>query len=315
MITVSPDTDGSRLDRWLMQQTGANFVQVQKWLRTGQVRVDGKRAKPDLRLASGQTVRIPPMPGKSPDAAPPPDITPRTLTAAQERTLTDSILYRDDHLLILNKPYGLAVQGGSGTTQHLDDWLKVWGAGQGLTPRLTHRLDRDTSGVLAVALSRAAAASLTAAFRQREAEKTYWALVVGVPERPVGLINLPLSKSEQGGQEMMAVDPVHGKAAVTRYRVMERAGQRAAWLELLPEQGRTHQLRVHCAASGFPIQGDRKYGRREAFLTGTDLAPKLHLHARQLTLAHPLTGRRQSFIAPLPPHMQTSWELFDWKQD
>ena len=321
MRIVRSDEDGSRLDRWLMQQAGASFAQAQKWIRTGQVRIDGKRAKPEMRLAAGQAVRLPPYErattptggayGTGSAAARP---EPRTLTAAQRQTIQDAILYRDAHLLILNKPYGLAVQGGSGTTQHLDDWLKAWGAEEGIAPRLTHRLDRDTSGVLAVALTREAAAALTAAFRKGEARKTYWALVVGVPPQRAGVIDLPLAKAESGGQEMMVVSEA-GKTAVTRYQVRESLAKQAAWLELYPEQGRTHQLRVHTAASGFPIQGDRKYGRREAFLSGIELAQKLHLHARQLVIAHPVTGQEKCFIAPLPPHMRTTWELFGWSSE
>ena len=316
MMTVRSDEDGSRLDRWLMQQAGVSFVQVQKWIRTGQVRVDGKRTKPDTRLAAGQAVRLPPLKRTAlpEDAAPAPRPAPRALSAAQRQVILDAILYRDDHLLILNKPYGLAVQGGSGTTQHLDAWLKAWGAEEGVHPRLTHRLDRDTSGVLAVALTREAAARLTAAFRKSEAQKTYWAVVVGVPPHPDGVIDLPLIKADSGGQEMMMVS-VDGKPAVTRYQVRESLAKKAAWLELCPEQGRTHQLRVHCAASGFPIQGDRKYGRREAFLSGTELSQKLHLHARQLVIAHPVTGQKKCFIAPLPPHMRTTWDLFGWSPE
>jgi 23S rRNA pseudouridine955/2504/2580 synthase len=318
MITVRTDEDGSRLDRWLMQQAGVSFVQVQKWIRTGQVRVDGKRTKPDTRLAAGQAVRLPPLKRTAlpEDAAPAPAPrpAPRVLSAAQRQVILDAILYRDDHLLILNKPYGLAVQGGSGTTQHLDAWLKAWGAAEGGHPRLTHRLDRDTSGVLAVALTREAAASMTAAFRKGEAQKTYWAVVVGVPPHPDGVIDLPLIKADSGGQEMMMVS-ADGKPAVTRYQVRESLAKKAAWLELCPEQGRTHQLRVHCAASGFPIQGDRKYGRREAFLSGTELSQKLHLHARQLVIAHPVTGQKKCFIAPLPSHMRTTWDLFGWSPE
>ena len=349
MIAVRSDEDGSRLDRWLMQQAGVSFVQVQKWIRTGQVRVDGKRVKADTRLLGGQVVRIPPVGGagaarggsghaateetfaqrqavsghtaseRAGGAAPwaaaaatkAKPTPPRSLTHAQRQTIRDAILYRDEHLLILNKPYGLAVQGGSGTTQHLDDWLKLWGAEEGVFPRLTHRLDRETSGVLAVALTREAAAALAGAFRHGTAEKTYWAVVVGVPPQREGLINLRLAKAENGGQEMMLVSE-DGKPAITRYEVRESLAKQAAWLELHPEQGRTHQLRVHCAASGFPIQGDRKYGRREAFLSGAELSQKLHLHARQLVIRHPVTGEKKSFIAPLPSHMQTTWELFGW---
>lgn len=311
MITVRTDEDGSRLDRWLMQQAGASFAQVQKWIRTGQVRVDGKRARPDARLAAGQAVRLPPL---ERPALPAHDAAPRMLTPLQRQMITDAILYQDPHLLILNKPCGLAVQGGSGTTQHLDDWLKMWGAEQGLAPRLTHRLDRDTSGVLAVALTREAAAGLTAAFRKGEADKTYWALVVGVPPQRTGVIDLRLAKSGSGGQELMTVSP-EGKPAVTRFAVREALARQAAWLELAPEQGRTHQLRVHCAASGFPIQGDRKYGRRAAFLSGVELSQKLHLHARRLVITHPVTGQKKRFIAPLPPHMQTTWDMFGWSAD
>jgi 23S rRNA pseudouridine955/2504/2580 synthase len=314
MIAVQHDEDGSRLDRWLMHKAGVSFVQVQKWVRTGQVRVDGKRAKPDMRLSAGQSVRVPPLEAVGAGTRSATPAVPRVLTAIQRQTIRDSILYRDDHILILNKPYGLAVQGGSGTTQHLDEWLRLWGVEERIAPRLTHRLDRDTSGVLAVALTREAAAGLTGAFRKGEAEKIYWALVVGVPPRREGVIDLPLAKSGSHGEELMTVSP-DGKPAVTRYRTCEHIAKTAAWLELFPEQGRTHQLRVHCAASGFPIQGDRKYGRRAAFLSGVELSQKLHLHARQLIIRHPVTGEKKSFIAPLSEHMRTTWEMLGWSPE
>lgn len=306
-MVVPPDADGARLDRWLKGQ-GYSFVAAQRLIRTGQVRVDGKRAKPDTRLVAGQEVRLPPL-----QTSPAPSLTVPPLTRAQQATIEQAILYQDDDLLILNKPFGLAVQGGTGTTQHLDDWLDRWGAARGLNPRLTHRLDRDTSGVLAVALTRDAAARLTSDFRNGHARKTYWALSVGVPSPRQGTIDLPLLKqADPHGGEQVVVDHDRGKRAITDYQVVDSAGTQAAWVELYPRQGRTHQLRVHLAALGCPIQGDRKYGRRASFVQGMEIAPKLHLHARSLTILHPVTGVEKTFIAPLPGHMRETFELFGW---
>jgi 23S rRNA pseudouridine955/2504/2580 synthase len=307
-IRVAQDEDGLRLDRWFRRHyPDLPHGRLEKLVRTGQVRVDGRRAKSNLRLAAGQTVRVPPTArGRIPARINENDRAPR-ITPQDARMLASRVLYRDDDVIVLDKPAGLAVQGGTGTERHLDAMLDAlrFGAER---PRLVHRLDRDTSGVLLLARTAHAAAKLTAAFRGRAARKVYWAAVAGVPHPLEGRIDLPLAK-EGGRRERVAVDSDEGQRAVTRYRVADRAGKRAAWLVLEPETGRTHQLRVHAAALGTPILGDGKYGGRDAFLKGGSVSPKLHLHARAIRLPHPRQGVIE-VAAKLPPHMAATWQFF-----
>lgn len=306
--TVAADEDGLRLDRWFRRHyPDLPHGRLEKLVRTGQVRVDGRRAKSNLRLAAGQMVRVPPsarapQPAKAESRAAPP-VAPR-----DARMLAGRVLYRDDDVIVLDKPAGLAVQGGTGTQRHLDAMLDAlrFGAER---PRLVHRLDRDTSGVLLLARTAHAAARLTAAFRSRAARKVYWAAVAGVPHPLEGRIDLRLAKEGGPMGERVAADEEGGQRAVTRYRVADRAGKRAAWLVLEPETGRTHQLRVHAAALGTPILGDGKYGGRDAFLKGGSVSSKLHLHARAIRLPHPRGGQIE-VAAPLPEHMAATWRFF-----
>ncbi len=225
------------------------------------------------------------------------------------------VIHRDDAVIAINKPAGLAVQGGSGTTRHLDAMLDALRFGAKERPRLVHRLDRDTSGVLLLARNAAVAARLGKAFSGRDMRKIYWALVVGAPAVDAGRIDLALGKRPGRHGEQMAPDRAEGKSAITLYRVIEAAGNAAAWLALWPRTGRTHQLRVHCAAIGHPIVGDGKYGGAAAFLPGGAVARALHLHARELRLGHP-TGRGElHLVAPLPPHMAESWTTFGFDSD
>ncbi|HEU4652170.1 MAG TPA: RluA family pseudouridine synthase, partial [Croceibacterium sp.] len=250
-FTVAPDDDGVRLDRWFkrhLPQVG--FATVSRWTRTGQVRVDGKRAKPEDRLAAGQVVRVPP--GGESDRPKPKR---RELTAEQRAQAEAMLLARTDAALVLNKPPGLATQGGTGTFNHVDGLLDAYHAEDEPRPRLVHRLDKDTSGVLLVARTPGSAAFFSKRFSGRSAKKIYWALVVGVPEVDDGTIDAPLAKQPGTGGEKMHVDTENGQPARTRYRVLDRAGNRAAWVELQPLTGRTHQLRVHMAAIGHPIVG------------------------------------------------------------
>jgi 23S rRNA pseudouridine955/2504/2580 synthase len=301
-----------RLDRWFKRHfPGLTHGHLEKLLRTGQIRVDGRRAKASLRLAPGQVIRVPPMA---------PVLTPRPANSAkraQDRRAEDNklidelrrrILYRDGDVLVIDKPAGLAVQGGTATDQHLDRLLDGLAFEAKDRPRLVHRLDRDTSGVLVLARSAAAAAWLAAAFRRKETRKIYWAAVAGLPKLSEGRIDLALSKQGSGFGERVMPDE-EGRRAVTYYRVVEHAGRRAAWLALMPVTGRTHQLRAHCAAMGTPILGDGKYGGRDAFLTGVDLPKQLHLHARSIRLARPSGGEIEA-VAPLPPHMVATWRFF-----
>jgi len=287
-FTVLPDDDGIRLDRWFKRNLpDTNFNLVSRWARTGQLRVDGKRATPGDRLEAGQQIRIPPAEPRA-NAKPPLERAP--LSEDEIAFVNDMVIHRDNAAIVINKPPGLATQGGTKTKVHLDGLLDGLAAPGEQRPKLVHRLDKDTSGVLLLARTARAAAFFSKAFSGRTARKVYWALVTGVPSPNEGVIDLPIAKQPGTGGEKMHVDPENGLAARTRYRLIERAGNRAAWLELQPHTGRTHQLRVHLAAIGHPIVGDGKYGGQEAFLTGS-ISRKLHLHARRLRIDHPDSGR------------------------
>lgn len=306
-VTVADADAGLRLDRWFKQHyPGLGFGRLQKLLRTGQVRVDGGRAKPGDRLEAGQTVRVPPLPDDAASASAKSAPTRRAPTSKEAEDLRARVLYKDDSVLVIDKPAGLAVQGGSGLTTNLDALMEALKLGAKEAPRLVHRLDRDTSGVLVLARTRKAATALADAFKGKATEKIYWAVVVGVPKPSEGTIDLPLSKLPGRKGDRMAADVDDGKRALTRYRVLDHAGRKAAWLEMSPITGRTHQLRVHAAAIGTPILGDGKYGGREAFLPGSELAKQVHLHARRLTIPHP-DGGTLSVEAPLPRHLEDTF--------
>ncbi|WP_372624046.1 RluA family pseudouridine synthase [Falsiroseomonas sp.] len=309
---VAADEGETRLDRWFRRHYPAlTQGALQKMLRTGQVRVDGRRAEANTRLAPGQEIRIPPLPD-----APPPD-RPRAARALDPRdakALEAMVIHRDPQLLVLDKPHGLPVQGGPGIAKHLDGMLDALRFDAEERPRLVHRLDKDTSGVLVLARTVAAAAQLASAFRGRDVEKTYWAVTVGEPTPPAGRIDLPLVK--QGGprgERTTGAEPGDRSAAraVTEFRTLDAARRRAAWLELKPITGRTHQLRVHCAeALGCPILGDGKYGGAAAHMDG--LPGQLHLHARALRLPHPGGGVLE-VAAPLPAHMKETFAFFGFE--
>lgn len=308
--TVAAEEADTRLDRWFRR----HFPQLtqgalQKMLRTGQIRLDGKRAEANTRLAAGQVLRIPPLPA---GPAPSPRA-PRPVSEQDARELERMVIWRDEHVLALDKPPGLAVQGGPGIIRNLDAMLDALRFEAEERPRLVHRLDRDTSGVLVLGRSAASASALAAAFRGRDAAKTYWAVVVGEPEHKGGRIDLALAK--QGGprgERVNAVDdPREGARAITDFAVLDSARRRASWLELKPLTGRTHQLRVHCAeALGCPILGDGKYGGAAAHIEG--LSGQLHLHARALRLPHPAGGWLE-LAAPLPPHMKDTFRFFGFE--
>ncbi|GGC35297.1 pseudouridine synthase [Novosphingobium marinum] len=305
-FTVGADDDGIRLDRWFkrhLPQIG--FATVSRWARTGQIRVDGKRADTALRLETGQTLRVPPGgdPKGGKAARPRRELTDEEIAEADAMVLT-----QDRAAIVLNKPPGLATQGGTKTNNHVDGLLDAFipEGSDGPRPRLVHRLDKDTSGVLLIARTPGSAAFFSKRFSGRSAKKVYWALVIGVPEVSDGLIELPLAKQPGTGGEKMWVDEERGQPARTRYRIVDRAGNRAAWVELHPLTGRTHQLRVHMAAIGHPIVGDGKYGGQDAFLTGS-ISRKMHLHARHLVIDHP-DGAPLDVTAPLPAHFAASME-------
>jgi 23S rRNA pseudouridine955/2504/2580 synthase len=311
-IAVAPDEAGLRLDRWFRRHyPQVNHGRLEKWLRSGQIRLDGRRVKAGVRLESGQMIRVPPLGDEKPPALhkrPSPAV-----PDGEARALEARVLHRDDHVLVIDKPPGLAVQGGTGTRHHLDAMLDAFRFG-GERPRLVHRLDKDTSGVLVLARTASAAAMLARAFRSRKVYKLYWAVVAGVPRPSSGKIDLGLAKRAGRHGERMEPDSEAGLRAVTEFRIIEHVGRRAAWLLLEPLTGRTHQLRVHCAAIGTPILGDGKYGGAEAVLEGDQISRKLHLHARWIEIPHP-AGGVLAISAPLPEHMRATWRFLGFSEE
>jgi 23S rRNA pseudouridine955/2504/2580 synthase len=305
-VTVSADEADIRLDRWFRRRfPGLPQSMIQRLCRTGQVRVDGHRAEASTRLIAGQAVRVPPLPASP---APParPEVAPEVARELQER-----LLYCDEQVIALDKPYGVPVQGGPGITKHLDAWLDALRF-DGERPRLVHRLDRDTSGVLLLARTAGTAAKLAALFRGRDIQKVYWGIVARRPIPPEGRIGLPLKRAGgPRGERTVVSEPGDEDAAwaVTEYRTLDHAGK-LAWLELRPLTGRTHQLRVHCVAIGAPILGDVKYAQPDqngAFgATVAGLPEALHLHARRLVLPHPAGGILE-VEADLPEHMRVTF--------
>jgi 23S rRNA pseudouridine955/2504/2580 synthase len=307
-VAVTADESGMRVDRFLEARfPGLSFSHIQRVIRKGEVRVDGRRAQPKNRLEAGQTVRIPPLRLEAPK--------PRAAGGAADAKTRDFLksitLYEDADVLVLNKPIGLAVQGGSGTTRHLDGMMEVLRDAHGQRPRLVHRLDKDTAGCLLVAKTRYAASALAKTFRSRSARKIYWALVAGVPKVQQGRISTFLAKDERDDESFMRIAR-HGEKgashAVTYYAVVETSGPLLAWVSLKPVTGRTHQLRAHMAHIGHPIVGDPKYFVRENWELPGGMQNKLHLLARRLVVPHP-RGGLIDITAPLPPHMQQSWNL------
>ncbi|MEQ8294469.1 MAG: RluA family pseudouridine synthase [Roseovarius sp.] len=328
-LSVAEGDAGQRLDRWLRRQfPHVPQGRIEKMCRKGELRVDGGRVKASTRLEAGQQVRIPPLPepGEARVAEKP------AVSEADAKMIRAAVIYRDDHVIALNKPPGLPVQGGSKLTRHVDRMAEALRFGLEEKPRLVHRLDKDTSGVLIMARTRAVAASLTEAFRHRDTRKIYWAAIAGVPTPRAGTIRFGLVKAPghgKGGEgeKMLCLHPGEvertegAKHATTDYIVIEPAGTRTAWVGLVPVTGRTHQLRAHMAELGHPIVGDGKYGGSGqenlgdgwGAQLGGEVSRKLHLHARSLTLSHPVTGARLHLTAPLPEHMARTWEMFQWQ--
>ena len=301
---VGADDDGIRLDRWFQRHLpDIGFNSVSRWARTGQLRVDGARAAPGDRLIEGQLIRVPPAEPKAAETAKPRRVRPE-LSEDQITFAQNLVIHRDAQAIVINKPPGLATQGGTKTDDHVDGLLDALEFELDQRPKLVHRLDKDTSGALLIARTARSAAYFAKAFSSRTARKVYWAIVMGVPSIEDGMIELPIAKQPGTGGEKMHVDEAEGLPARSRYRVIERAGNRAAWVELQPHTGRTHQLRVHMAAIGHPIVGDGKYGGKEAFLSGT-ISRKMHLHARRIRVDHP-DGGRVDVRAELPEHFATS---------
>lgn len=313
---VAPDEDGMRLDRWFrLHYPALTNAHLNKLLRTGQVRVGGGRAKSSTRLAQGQEIRVPPL-AVDARSAERPSPGERPLTVEERRLFRSMLLYEDDDLYVLDKPAGLAVQGGTGTTRHVDGLLQGLAAELKERPLLVHRLDRDTSGILVVAKRRAIASALGKLFATRSVRKIYWAAVRGVPKPAQGRIGKALVKAAgpEGDRvrEARADERDVARTAVTHYAVVDKAPPELAWVSLKPVTGRQHQLRAHMAMIGHPILGDAKYGGLEG-LPGT-FARKLHLHARRIAFPHP-RGGTVDVTAPLPPHMRDTWQTVGFDPD
>ncbi len=313
-LEVSANEDGMRLNRWVKVHFPAmRHGDLQKLLRTGQIRVDGGRAKANSRLEGGQIVRMPPAHDGKSDARR--DGCAAALSDGDVEFVQSLVLYQDASLIAFNKPAGLAVQGGSKTFRHMDGLLEAFVARDGERPRLVHRLDKDTSGVLIAAKTREAAAKLTKAFKDRTTRKVYWALVSGIPRPAQGTIKLSLEKKLLGGVEKVVAlgqGNKNGQRAVTHFTTVSAAGRTLSWLQMVPVTGRKHQLRVHLSAIGHPIIGDGKYGGDEAQPTG-NLSRKLHLHARFLKIPHPEGGVFE-IEAPLTGHIAESWKFLGFDE-
>ena len=303
--TIASDDADQRLDRWFKKHFPTlGHGRLEKLLRTGQVRVDGKRVKASDRLEAGQVIRIPPM-----DLTPAPKPAERKVDERDAKDLRARVLHKDAEVLVIDKPAGLAVQGGTGTDKHLDGLLDALKFDAKERPRLVHRLDRDTSGVLVLARTAEAARWLGDAFKGRDTDKIYWAVVAGVPKIRQGTIDLKLAKLPGKAGERVVVDEREGKKAITDYAVVEDIKGVAAWLALKPITGRTHQLRAHLEAIGHPILGDGKYGGKSAHLEIAEAPKQLQLHARSIALRRP-NGKMLKVEAPLPSHMKATWANF-----
>ena len=310
ILYVAEAEDGIRLDRWFRRRwPHLSNIQVQKMARGGQIRVDGARIKPEGRLTAGAAVRVPPIPDDtSRQAGDAHTLSPRDIAFAKSL-----VLYEDDMVIAINKPHGLAVQGGTKTSRHVDRLLSAWGEGMD-RPRLVHRLDRDTSGVLLLGKGPEAAKRLAGAFARRQAKKTYWAIVIGNPKPAAGQIDMPLKKTGINDFEMMRPadrkDP-RAEPAETAFATISRAAHRASWMALRPFTGRTHQLRAHMSAIGHPILGDPKYGDETSKELSGPL--KLQLHARRIELEHP-SGGMLVVEAPLSPEMRAGFVHFGFEE-
>ena len=315
-LTVSEDDDGQRLDRWLKREAKhIPYVLVQKLVRKGAIRIDGKRCKPDARIAAGQKIKLPAV--ENHQSAP--GERKKGVSEKDAAFIRSLVIYDDGDVLAINKPCGLAVQGGTSTKRHVAGMLEALKNKKGVVPRIVHRLDKDTSGVLLLARSAEVARALGEALKKREVKKIYWALVSPPPKEFSATIKAPLLKAAHGSdKEKIHIDEA-GKYAETEYEVLERAHEAAAFVAFWPRTGRTHQIRAHAAYIGAPVLGDRKYASKiealpqhaqkgEIDLGGVDIAPRLHLHAQRIICRHPTKkGQRLDIKADLPPELKKSW--------
>lgn len=319
-VFIVETTESTRIDRWLKRQIphlGQGLLE--KLLRQGKIKLNDKKIKSGTRVQNSDVISlfidIDKLQEQLETAAPPekPAAIP-LLTPDEIAWLESLVIWEDEDFLVLNKPGGLAAQGGSKTLKHVDGYLQALGKIKKQRYRLVHRLDRDTSGVFVIAKTLEMATHLTALFKEGTVQKTYWAIVVNHPKPGIGKIKVPLLK-QGGDKEKMIVDEKHGKKAVTVYRTVKKLiGRREpdlTWLELTPQTGRTHQLRVHCEYMGCPILGDGKYGGKEA----TQTTKTMHLHARAITVTNK-DGNRFTFIAPPPKHFEETLLAYniDWSK-
>ena len=329
-IEVKADEGDQRLDRWFRKHfPQINQIYVEKLCRKGEIRVNGGRVKAATRLQAGQSVRVPPLPDHDTRPAQPKRLD--KVSPEDAKMIQAAVIYRDEHIIALNKPAGLATQGGSGQVRHVDGLAEALKFGFDEKPRLVHRLDKDTSGVLLLARTSKMAQSLTKAFQSRSTRKIYWAAVAGSPNPRMGTIRYGLVKAgghgpNGAGEKMICVHPDavqdtrDAKHATTDYSVLEEAGKRTSWVALAPITGRTHQLRAHMAEIGHPIVGDGKYGTNAqtnegdgwGAQLGGDISRKLHLHARSIAFEHPVSKARLFLTAPLPDHMARTWDILAW---
>ncbi len=328
-IVIGSDETDQRLDRWLKRRfENLGQSQIERWCRKGELRINGGRCKASARIETGQEVRVPPLPIRSTYRL---MAQAKSVSDADARMIRDAVIFKDDHIIVINKPAGLATQGGSKQMRHVDGLANALRFDFDEKPRLVHRLDKDTSGVLLLARSRKIAHELSEALYYRATRKIYWAAVAGVPVPKAGRIKYGLRKvfghrANGGGEKMEVVHPRdiagtdRAKRAQTDYYVLSALAKRVSWVALVPITGRTHQLRAHMAAIGNPIIGDGKYGGSSQENLGQGwgaqiggmISRKLHLHSRQIKIRHPVTLKKMSFTAKLPRHMEHSWSAFLW---
>lgn len=308
-IIIDDCEEPARLDRWLSKRfTHLSVSEIQKLMRKKFIRLNGSKATIDARVKNGDIVTMSSSGLTSGSHASRDTRVKHEHDYSQNKlllTLCQNIIYKDDNIIVLNKPFGLATQGGSKVSISVDDLAEGLKFGLSTKPKLVHRIDKDTSGILLLARNDKAAKLLAHGFQHKLISKKYWAIVVGKPSKRSGVIDLPIAKGAVGTIEKVGVNHEDGKKAVTEYRLLDHASNKASWLEMIPITGRTHQLRVHAASLGTPILGDGKYGGKEAFITGC--SNKLHLHAREISIPD-FFGQDLHFVAPLSEHITASLE-------